>query len=313
MAMSRRLPPMNAIRVFEAASRHGTFTHTATELSVTQGAVSRHVSALEAWLGVKLFERNLRGIALTPKGVVYARIVRGALDQLDYATRQLKDEPDQNLLRLKVPPTFAIRWLAPRLARFHALNRSLELQITTSHHAVDFNREDVDACIHSDTRPLPGTHCHRLFGEVVLPVCCPRLVERKPGLAAPRDLASHVLVSSLHRPRDWPTWLAAAGVADIDGNNGIRVENSALAYQAAIDGVGVAIAQWRFVEDDLRNGRLVAPFALRVPADGSYYFAYPAERAKPERVAAFEDWIRREMAADAAKDDGDEVAHAGSF
>jgi LysR family glycine cleavage system transcriptional activator len=304
---------MNAIRVFEAASRNATFTHTATELAVTQGAVSRHVSALEAWLGVKLFERNLRGIALTPKGAIYARIVRGALDQLDYATRQLKDEPDQNLLKLKVPPTFAIRWLAPRLARFHALHRNLELQITTSHHAVDFNREDVDACIHSDTRPLAGTHCQRLFGEVVLPVCCPRLVERTPRLASPRDLGAHVLVSSLHRPRDWPTWLAAAGVTDIDGNNGIRVENSALAYQAAIDGVGVAIAQLRFVEDDLRNGRLVAPFALRVPADGSYYFAYPVERAKPERVAAFEDWIRREVADDATLIESAETRRAGSF
>jgi LysR family transcriptional regulator, glycine cleavage system transcriptional activator len=295
--MSRRLPPLNAIRVFEAASRNASFTAAAAELAVTQGAVSRHVAALEAWLGIKLFARNLRGIALTPKGVVYARIVRSALDQLDYGTRQLKDEPDQRLLRLKVPPTFAIRWLAPRLAQFHARNRNLELQITTSHHAVDFNREDVDACIHSGTAPLPDAHCHRLFGEVVLPVCCPALLARDPPLVTPRDLARHVLISSLHRPRDWPTWSAAAGIADVDGNNGIRVENSALAYQAAIDGLGVAIAQRSFVDDDLRNGRLVAPFTLQVPADGSYYFAYPEGRPKPPRVGAFEDWIIREAIA----------------
>jgi LysR family transcriptional regulator, glycine cleavage system transcriptional activator len=292
--MSRRLPPLNAIRVFEAASRNATFTEAASELAVTQGAVSRHVATLESWLGTKLFVRNLRGIALTPKGAVYARIVRGALDQLEYGTRQLKEEPDENLLRLKVPPTFAIRWLAPRLARFHALNRALELQITTSHHTVDFNREDVDACIHSDTLPPPNARCHRLFGEIILPVCSPRVLERTPTLTAPQDLANRVLVSSMHRPRDWPTWLAAAGVAHIDGNNGIRVENSALAYQAAIDGVGVVIAQRSFVDEDLRNGRLVAPFALQVPADGSYYFAYPAERPKCDRVAAFEDWILRE-------------------
>jgi LysR family transcriptional regulator, glycine cleavage system transcriptional activator len=292
--MSRRLPPLNAIRVFEAASRHASFTHAATELSVTQGAVSRHISSLEAWLGVRLFARNLRGISLTPKGVIYARIVRGALDQLDYGTRQLKEEPDEKLLRLKVPPTFAIRWLAPRLASFHAQNRNLELQITTSHHAVDFNREDVDACIHSDTQPPPNARFHRLFGETILPVCCPRLLERSPPLRVPQDLAHHVLVSSMHRPRDWPTWLAAANTRDIDGNNGIRVENSALAYQAAIDGLGVVIAQRGFIEEDLRNGRLVAPFALQVPADGSYYFGYPAERPKCERVAAFEEWILRE-------------------
>jgi LysR family transcriptional regulator, glycine cleavage system transcriptional activator len=292
--MARRLPPLNAVRVFEAASRNASFTHAASELSVTQGAVSRHVSALEAWLGVKLFVRNLRGITLTPKGVVYSRIIRGALDQLEYGTRQLQQEPDGNTLRLKIPPTFAIRWLVPRLARFHALNRTLDLQITTSHQPVDFNREDVDACIHSDTRPPPDARFHRLFGEVILPVCSPGLLEREPRLEEPQDLARHVLVSSMHRPRDWPTWLAAAGTTDIDGNNGIRVENSALAYQAAIDGVGVVIAQRSFVDEDLRNGRLVAPFALQVPTDGSYYFAYPTERPKSDRVAAFEGWILRE-------------------
>ena len=292
--MSRRLPPLNAIRVFETASRNASFTHAALELSVTQGAVSRHVAALEAWLGVKLFARNLRGITLTPKGVVYSRIVRGALDQLDYGTRQLQEAPDENTLRLKVPPTFAIRWLVPRLAHFHALNRNLDLQVTTSHHPVDFDREDVDACIHSDSRPPPGARSRRLFGEQILPVCCPSLLDRAPPLAEPGDLAKHVLVSSMHRPRDWPTWMEAAGVPHIDGNNGIKVENSALAYQAAIDGVGVVIAQRIFIDEDLRNGRLVAPFALRVPTDGSYYLGYPAGRPTCERVAAFEEWIVRE-------------------
>ena len=292
--MSRRLPPLNALRVFDAASRHASFTRAASELSVTQGAVSRHVSALEDWLGVRLFARSLRGIALTPKGIVYSRIVRGALDQIEYASKQLAQEPDENTLRLKVPPTFAIRWLVPRLARFHALDRKLDLQITTSHQPVDFNREDVDACIHSDVGPPRNARFRRLFGETLLPVCSPRLAARAPRLARPRDLAHHVLVSSMHRPRDWPTWLAAAGLTDIDASNGIKVENSALAYQAAIDGVGVVIAQRSFIGEDLANGRLVAPLALEVPGDGSYYFGYPAERQKSERVAAFEDWIVRE-------------------
>ena len=292
--MSRRLPPLNALRAFEAASRCVSFTHAASELSVTQGAVSRQVEALEAWLGVTLFDRNLRGIALTTKGTLYARIVRGALDQLEYGTRQLQEEPDQNTLRLKVPPTFAIRWLVPRLGHFHGRHRNIDLQITTSHQAVDFNREDVDACIHSDTHPPANARFHRLFGEMIQPVCSPALLLREPVLKEPGDLAGQVLVSSMHRPRDWPTWLAAAGVPHIAGNNGIRVENSAPAYQAAIEGVGVVIAQRSFVDEDLRNGRLVAPFALQVPVDGSYYFGYPAERPKSDRVAAFEEWIVRE-------------------
>jgi LysR family glycine cleavage system transcriptional activator len=127
-------------------------------------------------------------------------------------------------------------------------------------------------------------------------VCSPALRDRGPALESPHDLARHVLVCSLHRPRDWPAWLAAAGVRDIDGNNGIKVENSALAYQAAIDGLGVVIAQRSFVADDLRSGRLVAPFALEVPGDGSYWLGYPVDRPRRESVSAFETWVLREAA-----------------
>ncbi len=129
---------------------------------------------------------------------------------------------------------------------------------------------------------------------MIQPVCSARLLERGPRLRRPRDLSRHVLVSSLHRPRDWPTWLGAAGVANVDGGNGIRLENSALAYQAAIDGVGVVIAQQVFIDEELRSGRLVAPFALQVPTEGAYYFGCPKERPRSKRVAAFEDWILRE-------------------
>lgn len=292
--MARRLPPLNAMRAFEAASRNASFTQAAAELCITQGAVSRHISALEAWLGVKLFVRDRRGIGLTPNGMAYARTVRESLDQLEHATRQLQQQSDEKTLRLKVPPTFAIRWLVPRLAEFHALNRNLDVQITTSHQPADFSREDVDACIHSDTQPPTGARWRCLFHERIQPVCSPRLLAREPGLATPADLAHHVLVSSLRRPHDWPSWLAAAGAGNVDGNNGIRLENSALAYQAAIDGVGVVIAQHVFVDDEFRSGRLVAPFALQVPTEGAYYFGHPADRPKPERVAAFEAWIVRE-------------------
>ena len=294
--MARRLPPLNSLRAFDAASRHASFTRAAQELFVTQGAISRHVAALETWLKVQLFARNPRGIELTPKGAVFFRIVRGALDQIEYGTRQLQQKPDDKTLRLKLPPTFAIRWLVPRLAQFHAFKPDIDVQITTSHHPVNFNREDVDACIHSDTQPLAEAKCRRLFGEALLPVCSPALLQRGPRLHKPRDLAHHVLVCSLHRPRDWPTWLGAAGVHDVDGNNGMKIENSALAYQAAIDGLGVAIAQRSFIEDDLKSGRLVAPFALQVPTDGAYYLGYPADRPKSEGVAAFETWIVREAA-----------------
>ena len=295
--MLRRLPPLNAVRAFEAAARNGSVTRAALELSVTQGAVSRHVGALEQWLGAKLFLRTQRGLALTPQGSAYFRAVRGALDQIDHATRQLQQSPDENLLRLKLPPTFAIRWLIPRLARFHALHPRIDVQVTTSHERADFAREDVDACIPSERDPPPGPGFRRLVGEVLVPVCSPRLLARAGPLAAPADLARCALLCSLNRPHDWPAWLAAAGVTTIDGNSGIRFENAALAYQAAIDELGVMIAQRALVQDDLATGRLVAPIPMPVRTPGGYYLAYPPYRPRSARVAAFEEWIVREAQA----------------
>jgi len=295
--MSRHLPPLNAVRAFEAAARNTSFTRAAQELFVTQGAVSRHVATLERWLGAKLFTRTQRGIELTAKGSAYFRILTGALDQIDYATRQLQQRPDETLLRLKLPPTFAIRWLVPRLARFLALRPDIDVQVTTSHDTADFNREDVDACVHSDLQPSSGPGFRRLFGEVLLPVCSPGLRKRGAALKTPRDLARHVLLCSFHRPHDWPTWLSAAGAGDIDGNGGLKFENAALAYQAAIDELGVTIAQRALVEDDLRTGRLIAPFDLTVRTSGAYYLAFHPHRPKPARLIAFEDWVVAEAQA----------------
>jgi LysR family glycine cleavage system transcriptional activator len=289
--MLRRLPPLNAMRAFEAVARNGSVTAAAHELSVTQGAVSRHVASLEDWLGAKLFTRTPRGVEMTGKGLAYFRTLKRALDQIDSATRRLQKNREEDLLRLKLPPTFAIRWLIPRLASFHALHPQLDVQITTSHETADFDREDVDAYIHSEREPRAGPGFRRLFGETLLPVCSPQLLKHGPKLRKPRDLAKHVLLCSMNRPHDWPSWLAAAGVPDIDGNDGLKFENAALAYQAAIDELGVMIAQRALVEDDLRSGRLVAPIALPVRTSGSYYLAYSPNRARSARLVAFEEWI----------------------
>lgn len=289
--MARRLPPLNALRAFEAVARNGSVSAAARELSVTQGAVSRHVVSLEHWLDAKLFTRTPRGVELTPRAVGYFRALKRALDQIDTATQRMQKIRAEDMLRLKLPPTFAIRWLVPRLAGFHALHPNLDVQITTSHQTADFDREDVDACIHSESVPPAGPGFRRLFGETLLPVCSPRLLKRGPRLSKPRDLAKHVLLCSLNRPLDWPAWLAAAGVPDIDGNAGLKFENAALAYQAAIDELGVMIAQRALVEDDLRAGRLVAPIALPVHTPGAYYLAYAPNRPRPARLAVFEEWI----------------------
>ena len=294
--MSRRLPPLNAVRAFEACARNTSFTAAADELCVSQGAVSRHIASLESWLDVKLFRRVHRGIELTPQGSTYFRIVKSALDQIEAGAQQLRQSPDENRLRLKLPPTFAMRWLIPRLARFHALHPKIDVQITTSHQPADFDREDVDASVYSWASPPSGPGYRRLLGEVLLLVCAPGLLERKP-LRTPKDLKNHDLLCSLNRPQDWPAWQAgAAPNLPIDGNNGLKFENAALAYQAAIDELGVMVAQYAFVEDDLRSGRLVAPLAVRVPTTRAYFMAYHPGRPKPPRLQAFEDWVLEEAA-----------------
>ena len=289
--MVRRLPPLNAARAFEAVARNGSVTRAAAELSVTQGAVSRHVAALEQWLGTKLCVRTQRGVTLTAQGTAYFRSLRAALDQIDHATRQLQQSPDENLLRLKLPPTFAIRWLVPRLAKFHALHPGIDVQITTSHDRADFDREDIDACIHAEVEPPPGPGFRRLIGTVLLPVCSPGLAKRGPRLEKPSDLARHVLLCSLNRPDDWPMWLEAAGAPHIDGNSGLKFENAALAYQAAADRLGVMVAIRAFVRDDLATGRLVAPIDVHVSTPGAYYLAYPPNQGQPQHVKDFEAWI----------------------
>ncbi|VTU41956.1 transcriptional regulator GcvA [Variovorax sp. RA8] len=294
--MSRRLPPLNALRAFEAAARCGNFTRASQELFVTQGAVSRHIATLEQWLDVKLFERGRQGMCLTPAGKTYFASMRVALDHIEHGTRQLVQSSDDWLLRIKLPPTFAIRWLIPRLSRFHAQHPKIDVQITTSHKLTDFHRDDVDVSIHSEPHPPAGPGYRLLFRETLVAVCSPALLKRDPPMKEPADLAGHALLCSLNRTQDWPTWLAAAGTNGIDGNRGLKFDNAGMAYQAATEQLGVVVAVLPFVQDDLASGRLVAPFDLRVPTEGGYFMAWRTDRPVPQRVLAFETWIASEIA-----------------
>lgn len=292
--MRRQLPPLNALRAFEASGRYSSFTGAAKELLVTQGAVSRHVSLLEEWLGVKLFVRTHHGIELTRKGETYIRALGSAFDQIDYATREARNEADGSVLRLKLPPTFAMRWLVPRLTRFQALHPKIEIQIFTSHEPANFRREDIDLSIHSHAFPPEDTSQRRLLREVLMPVCSPSLpVEDRP-LKRPSDLANYALLSSRHRPMDWSRWLVEAGVTELGNHGAINFDNAALAYQGALDKLGVVIAVRALIEDDLRNGRLIAPFDLQVATPGAYYLACSQVSSRSPQLAAFEAWLVEE-------------------
>jgi LysR family glycine cleavage system transcriptional activator len=291
----RRLEHLKAMRAFEAAARHLSFTNAAAELCVTQGALSHHVTSLEAELGVKLFVRYHRAIALTTKGDILFRHLREAFDIVQAGVDQVAGEPSSLILRIKLPPTFAIRWLVPRLARLHALHDRHDVQITTSHRMVDFSREEIDVAIYSGARPPEGLISKRLFGEELTPVCSYSLLKSSPPLRHPRDLKNWTLLCSLNRPKDWARWLVAANVHDVDGNDGLKFENSALAYQAAIDNLGIAMAQVALVKDELKAGRLVRPFEHSVTTDDAYFIVYPRRSRDRAGVKLFEKWVFQEV------------------
>ncbi len=298
MNPSARFPPLNAVRAFDVAARCTSFKQAGEELNVTPGAISRHISALEDTLGVKLFERRHRKVQLTRAGELYYAEVGPALDRIARATRSVIGADDDRLLRLKLPPTCAVRWLVPRLASFHARHPNLSVQVTTSHDPVDFERDPIDAAISwgaSIGREFSGV---KLVDERLVPVCCPELLG---GVRlTPQQVARQTLLHSLRRPDDWGRWFAAAGVQDARLDELLKFENSSLTYQGAMDGLGLAIAQMAFIADDLRNGRLVIACDFVLETENAYYLVYPRQRARTARVRALHAWLAREASADRA-------------
>lgn len=294
--MNRRLPPLNALRAFEAAARHLSFTQAAAELNVTQAAVSHQVKALEAWLGQPLFERMNRALRLTEAGRALLPPMRDALDQIAAATTRLAPREPTGVLTISTIPSFAAKWLVLRLGRFQAAHPEFAVRLLTSADLVDFVRQDVDVAIRFGHGPWPGVHAERLMTEEVFPVCSPSLPAGSPPLRTPADLRHHTLLHDDHVVT-WRLWLRAAGVEDVDAERGPRFTDSALVLQLAIDGQGVALARRVLVGDDLAAGRLVRPFAQSLPGEFAYHLVAPPHHFSRAKVAAFRDWLLAEAEA----------------
>jgi LysR family transcriptional regulator, glycine cleavage system transcriptional activator len=290
---SMHLPPLNAVRAFDAAARHLSFRRAADELCVTAGAISRQVANLEAFLGIRLFVRRHRQVTLTRAGKIYLADVREGLSRISQATAALDTRLETNVLRLKLPPTFAMRWLMPRLVRFHAHHPEISVQITTSHAPADFENDDIDAAVQYSQVLKKGLLGERLFNEVLIPVHNSETAGAD-GQCSPRELASRMLLHSFRRPDDWPRWFAAAGVPGLKIKQSLVFENSSMTYQGAMDGLGVAMAHVAFVGDELRSGRLVCPVGVRLEASVAYFLVYPQERARSTGLRAFHRWLAHE-------------------
>jgi len=300
--LARRLPPLNALRAFEAAARHLSFTRAADELSVTQAAVSHQVKTLEEQIGLPLFRRLSRGLILTDEGQALFPAVRNAFDTVAEAVDRLHARTGGGALTVSVLPSFAVKWLVPRMSRFQDRHPDIDLRITAADRLVDFSRDAVDVAVRFGAGDWPGLRCDFVVDEYVTPVCAPALAAK---LEEPGDLEQMTLLHEEMAPLAdfpvWATWLEAAGAGGVPHDKGARFSHTHIMLQAAIDGRGVALAQWLFAADDIAEGRLVAPFPLRLATGYAYYVVCLAAAADRPKIRAFREWVMAETKAAAAK------------
>ncbi len=295
--MSSDLPPLNPLRAFAAAARLLSIRRAAQQLNVTPAAVSRQVKVLEEHLGVVLFRRGSNMLTLTAEGERYIAGIGPHFDAIAEATRSLTGRSGNEVLRIRAYTTFAMRWLIPRLPNFHDAAPGAEVQLTTSLESIDFEREDVDGAIRLGDGRWPGLLVDRLVANELVPVCSPGL-KRTAGLNSAADLAQVRLLHSLARPDDWMLWLEAAEISLPNAAAGLKFQSSALCYEAASLGQGVAIAQKVLVERDLENGTLTIPFGPTFNREAfTYYFVFPEDRLRKLAFRHFRRWLQSQSAA----------------
>ena len=298
----RRLPPLNALRAFEASARHMNFSRAAEELSVTPGAVSQQIQNLEDYIGAALFRRTPKGLLLTDAAQIALPSLRDAFDKLDEAASQLTAAVDGRRVTVSAAPSFAAKWLVPRLGRFERAHPEVDVWLSAGMELVDFASGEIDVAIRYGSGRYPGLEVVRLMSETVQPVAAPALLAERPidGIA---DLAGHTLLHDGSPDADdscpdWAMWLTARGLRDIDGSRGPRFNQSSLVIEAAVGGRGVALAKGTLAQADLDAGRLAAPLGAEAATlDFAYYLVHPKPKGRLKQVRAFCAWLTAEAEA----------------
>lgn len=292
--MNRTLPPLNALRAFEAAGRLGSFKEAAAELHVTQAAVSQHVRLLEQWLGAPLFDRHNRRVVLTAAAKAYLAEIVPLFEQLSRATARYGVPTSvARSLCVNAPATFTLRWLVPRLAKFRAEHADLDVKVETSNEPVESLKDIYDIVIRGGPDTFYGYSMRPFLTEERIPVCSPALLHRLP-LLVPDDLQHHTLLHTTSLPRLWPDWMAQAGVPTLRPAAALTFDHFYLTLQAAIDGIGIAMGPTALVSDDLSAGRLIAPFASPRLPSRSYCTYVPDGRSGDGVIALFRSWLEHE-------------------
>ena len=306
----RHLPSLNSLRAFEAAARHMSFTRAADELNVTSAAISQQIRGLEDWLGTPLFRRLTRAIRLTEAAQGVLPQISEAFDQLADVTIKLKADTDSTTLVVSAVPTFAAKWLVPRLSRFNDLYPDINVRVDAKVDAIkrsasleDFDRDNIHVAICLGDGDFPGMRVDKIVDEDVAPACSPALLEDTHAnpIRSPADLKHHRLLQvdwgDIKNPPSWKTWFEFAGINDINADRGPVFTIEFLAISAALAGQGVILVSTLTIQDDLKANRLVQPFDIVIPSNSAFWLVTPERIADRPKVAAFRQWVLSEIAA----------------
>jgi LysR family glycine cleavage system transcriptional activator len=294
--MLRRLPPLNALKAFEAAARSESFTRAAEELCVTQGAVSHQVKALETTLDIKLFIRERQRLIMTEAGREYLAVVRDALDRIAMGTERLVQRQTSGILTVSTSPDFAAKWLVHRLDRFAEAHPDIDLRVSATMHHVDFAQEDVDLAVRHGDGNWAGLSVVRFGAEKLFPVCSPKLVSGRNRITRAADLLKFPLLR-LDNWETWSRWFEAAGVNNPVAHGPV-LNRASMLIDAAVDGHGVALARTTLAAWDLINGRLVRPIDVSLAVSSTYWIVCPKTTAELPKIATFRAWLLAEIADD---------------
>jgi len=290
---ARRLPSLTALRMFEAAARHMSFSRAAEDLGVTHSAVSRQIRELELFIGRALFHRSTRRVSLTPIGARYASVLHRAFDDIAAATLEAQKRDPTAPLVISTMDSFAMKWLIPRLPRFQAQHPDIGVRVHTSDDPVDFRQSEIDLAIRYGQGDYPQCISSLLMKEEVIAICSPERLKSGPPLRSPDDLKHHRLLH--HEMHDWQQWLQHANAEHVSVGRGVTTAHSLLVIEAAIRGDGVALARRALVENDLLAGNLVDPFGISLPQKFAYFIVFPKGAAQDKRIRAFSDWLKQEV------------------
>lgn len=297
--MSWRLPPLNAARAFEAVGRTASLTAAAHELGVTVGAISRQVHILEDFVRAELMTRNGRGLVLTQTGRQYAALLSSLFGRLDQESRLLFPTAQTTGLIICSSPAIAMRWLAPRLGRFKEAHPTIDVHLRTLTNPPSVVGERFDLAVTTGPGPWPNLVSHKLFESPMVPVCSPRFAANNPVILEGRLPSSEILIHATDRRNDWTRWSTTARRSDVDASKGMKFENSNLAYQAAIAGMGLMIAHRPLIEADLVAERLLMPFDVSITDEPAYYLLHAEDAERRGSLGAFRGWLLAEAHATA--------------